>query len=99
MSTQTQEITKEKTKIHEPKRFMCVLYNDEKTTFDFVIYVLMEIFNKTAEEAISITMQIHNSEYGIAGVYSKEVAETKAEEVINLARSKGFPLVCSAKPQ
>ena len=81
-----------KQKIVEPKRWKVVFLNDNQTPIDFVIELLLNIFKHTQETAKAITLEIHNSGSGIAGVYSFEIAEIKSVEATALARSNGFPL-------
>jgi ATP-dependent Clp protease adaptor protein ClpS len=81
-----------KQKIEEPKRWKVIFLNDDQTPMEFVISILTEIFKHTQETAKNITMQIHTEGSGVAGVYSFEIAEVKAVEATNLARSNGFPL-------
>lgn len=81
-----------KQQTQEPKRWKVVLLNDDTTPVDFVISVLTEIFKHTQETAKEITLEIHSTGSGIAGVYSFEIAEVKAVESTQLARSNGFPL-------
>jgi ATP-dependent Clp protease adaptor protein ClpS len=81
-----------KIKVEEPKRWKVILLNDDVTPMDFVVGILTEIFKHTQETAIAIMQQIHNEGSGVAGVYSFELAETKAVEATNLARTNGFPL-------
>ena len=76
----------------EPTHYKVVLLNDDYTTMEFVVEVLMSVFQKTASEAYQIMMHVHVNGRGIAGVYPWEVAETKAETVISMARESGFPL-------
>jgi len=81
-----------KQKIQEPKRWKVVLINDDTTPMDFVVGILTDIFKHTQETAKDITIQIHSTGSGIAGVYSFEIAEVKAVEATQLARANGFPL-------
>jgi ATP-dependent Clp protease adaptor protein ClpS len=81
-----------KIKVEEPKRWKVILLNDDTTPMDFVVGILVEIFKHTQETAVQVTQQIHNEGSGVAGVYSFELAETKAVEATNLARTNGFPL-------
>lgn len=81
-----------KQKVEEPKLWKVIFLNDDHTPMEFVISVLTEIFKHTQETAKELTMQIHTEGSGIAGVYSFEIAEVKAVETTNLARSNGFPL-------
>jgi ATP-dependent Clp protease adaptor protein ClpS len=87
--------TDTESKIELPKKYKVLLHNDDKTTFDFVIYVLENIFHKTSAEAEVVTIMIHNQGRGIAGIYSKELAEQKAIETVNLAAANGYPLLAT----
>jgi ATP-dependent Clp protease adaptor protein ClpS len=91
-TTEIQIDEKIKQQTQEPKRWKVVLLNDDTTPMDFVISVLTEIFKHTQETAKEITIEIHSTGSGIAGVYSFEIAEVKAVESTQLARSNGFPL-------
>jgi ATP-dependent Clp protease adaptor protein ClpS len=91
-ATDVQIEEKIKQKIIEPKRCKFVFLNDESTPIDFVIGLLTETFKHSQETAKKITLEIHNEGSGIAGVYSFEIAEAKAVEATQLARSNGFPL-------
>ena len=81
-----------KTKKQEPKLFKVILLNDDYTTMEFVIEVLESVFQKSPAEAYSIMMAVHLGGHGVAGIYPWEVAETKVDAVISLARGAGFPL-------
>jgi ATP-dependent Clp protease adaptor protein ClpS len=73
--------------------YQVLLLNDDYTPMDFVIAVLVQLFNKTEEEAYTICMNVHNNGKGVAGVYTKEIAETKVTETLRAAQSHGHPLV------
>jgi ATP-dependent Clp protease adaptor protein ClpS len=90
----TEVVIDEKIKIRatEPKRWKVILLNDDSTPMDFVMAVLMEIFKHTTETAHDIMLQVHETGSGIAGIYSFEIAEAKAVEATNLARTNGHPL-------
>lgn len=75
-----------------PRKYAVVLLNDNSTTFEFVIEVLMIIFNKSFEDAKNITLEIHEKQKGIAGVFMKEIAVSKSKEVQELAENKKYPL-------
>jgi ATP-dependent Clp protease adaptor protein ClpS len=81
-----------KTEKKEPRLFKVLLLNDDYTTMEFVVHVLEEVFQKSPAEAYQIMMHVHVQGRGLAGVYPWEVAETKAEAVISLARDAGYPL-------
>ena len=92
--TQAGDAIKERvrTEKKEPTLYKVVLLNDDYTTMEFVIHVLEEVFQKSPAESYQIMMHVHVNGRGIAGVYPWEVAETKAETVIAMARDAGFPL-------
>jgi ATP-dependent Clp protease adaptor protein ClpS len=81
--------------IREPKQFQVVLHNDDYTTMDFVIEVLITIFHKPAAEATRIMLDVHKKTKGICGIYTYDIAATKVALVHQLARRREFPLKCS----
>jgi ATP-dependent Clp protease adaptor protein ClpS len=81
-----------RTKKKEPALYKVLLLNDDYTTMEFVIQVLESVFEKSPAEAYQIMMHVHTNGRGLAGVYPWEVAETKAETVVSLARGAGYPL-------
>ena len=81
-----------RTQKKDPPLFKVVLLNDDYTTMEFVISVLEEVFHKSPAEAYRIMMHVHVNGRGIAGVYPWELAETKVEKVISMARGAGYPL-------
>jgi ATP-dependent Clp protease adaptor protein ClpS len=85
--------------IKEPPKYKVILLNDDYTTFDFVINVLVVVFRKPHLEAIQITMDVHKKGYGICGVYTKEIAETKVATVHQMSESAGFPLRCTMEEE
>jgi len=95
MTTETKldEITK--TVIKVPSLWKVIFHNDESTPMEFVVSLLIIIFKHSEEKAKEITLEIHNSGSGIAGVYSHEIAEQKGIEATNIARQNGHPLVIS----
>jgi len=86
-------ITKEEVK--EPPMYKVLLHNDDYTTMEFVIEVLMQVFAKTLEAATEIMLNVHHKGIGVCGVYPLEIAETKVETVHSLAKERGFPLRCT----
>ena len=83
----------------EPHMFRVLLHNDDYTTMEFVVEVLMYVFNKSPESAAKIMMDVHKQGIGECGVYTHEVAETKVDTVHNLARESGFPLRCTMEQE
>ncbi|MFZ7126329.1 MAG: ATP-dependent Clp protease adapter ClpS [Desulfobacterales bacterium] len=87
--------SEQKHETKEPSMYRVILLNDDYTTMEFVVEVLVTVFNKPYDEATRIMLKVHREGSGICGVYTFEVAETKVETVHRLARDKGFPLKCT----
>ncbi len=81
-------------KVLNPPLYKLYLLNDDYTTMDFVVYILENIFHKPKLEAIEIMLYVHHKGRGLVGIYPKDIAETKVNEVHKLARAAGFPLMC-----
>lgn len=79
-------------KIDPPRMWKVIFLNDDKTPMEFVIDLLSGIFKHSEAKARDITMEIHNTGSGIAGLYPYEIAETRSVEATNIARSHNFPL-------
>ena len=79
----------------EPPMYKVLLHNDDYTTMEFVVHILMLVFHKPVEEATRIMLNVHRRGTGLCGVYNFEVAETKVDTVIRLARENGHPLKCT----
>ena len=79
----------------EPPLYKVLLHNDDYTTMEFVVMVLVTVFAKNSDEATRIMLNVHHQGIGIAGVYTREVAETKVAIVHRLARRHQFPLKCT----
>ncbi|MBI5094024.1 MAG: ATP-dependent Clp protease adapter ClpS [Candidatus Hydrogenedentes bacterium] len=90
---------KTKPKVKPPRKFKVLLHNDDYTTMDFVVHVLVSVFNKPTPDALAIMLDVHKRGIGVCGVYTAEVAETKVNAVHDRAREKGFPLRCSMEPE
>ncbi len=88
-------LTRDREKLQEPPLYKVLLHNDDYTTMDFVVMILENIFGKDTEEATEIMLNVHHKGCGIAGVYSREIGETKVSRVHQLARKNQFPLKCS----
>jgi ATP-dependent Clp protease adaptor protein ClpS len=87
--------SKTREKVKRPRLYKVLLHNDNYTTMEFVVEILMHVFNKSAEDATRIMLNVHKKGIGLCGVYSYEIAETKVDRVHLLAREHGFPLRCS----
>ncbi len=82
-------------KVKKPRLYKVLLHNDDYTTMEFVVEILMHVFNKSPQNATRIMLDVHKKGIGICGIYSYEIAETKVDRVHDLAREHGFPLRCS----
>ena len=90
--------TKVVTKIKRPQMYNVVLLNDDFTPMDFVVRVLEEIFFRNHEDSLAIMLEVHHYGKGIAGTYTKDVAETKAEDTNNIATFNEYPLTVTLEP-
>src|SRR5690349_10448146 len=85
-------------KTKPPQMYQAVMLNDDYTPMEFVVVVIQEFFNKGRETATQIMLKIHLGGKGICGVYSRDVATTKVEQVQEAARQAGHPLQCVSEP-
>ena len=90
---ETNIVTKQKSevKIKKPKNYKVVMYNDDYTTMEFVINILVSVFNKKIVEAEKIMLDVHERGKGVAGIYSRDIALTKVSTAMSMAKEKGFP--------
>ncbi len=88
-------LTKDREEVPEPPMYKVLLHNDDYTTMDFVIMILESIFGKDTTEATKIMLNVHHKGYGVAGVYTREIGETKVAMVHRMSRKNQFPLKCS----
>ena len=84
--------------LKEPGKFNVVFYNDNVTPIEFVIAILMEIFNHNDADAEVIALAVHIDGKAVAGIYTHEIAEQKSIDSTNVARTSGFPLVNKVEP-
>lgn len=87
------------TKHAPPRLWRVLLHNDDFTTQDFVVWVLQTVYGKPAMEATSIMLHVHHAGIGVAGIYTREVAETKVAATERLAVEHEFPLRVSMEPE
>lgn len=96
-SVDTVTITENITGVKEPERYRVVILNDNSTPMEFVIELLKVIFHHTQEAAVQVMLQVHENGKGTAGIYTYEVAEQKAMESTQIARTNGHPLGVSVE--
>jgi ATP-dependent Clp protease adaptor protein ClpS len=90
--------TRTRTKLQRPKLYKVLLHNDDYTTMEFVVMILMTIFGRSESEATAIMLHVHRTGVGVAGVYTHEIAEAKMQETMAAAEEAEFPLLCSIEP-
>jgi ATP-dependent Clp protease adaptor protein ClpS len=81
-------------KLKPPPMYQVTLLNDDYTPMEFVVAIIQEYFNKDRETAMLIMLKVHQDGRGVCGVYSKDIALTKVEQVLMHARKAGHPLQC-----
>ena len=91
--------TESETRLEKPKLYKVVLHNDDYTTMEFVVFILRTVFHKSESEAYVIMMKVHEAGIGIAGVFTFEVANMKAEKAMNLSRAQEYPLLCTVEEE
>lgn len=91
--------TKQAKKVARPKRFKVLLHNDDYTTMEFVVWILQSVFHHDESTALQIMLHVHQNGVGVAGVYSREIAESRIAQVDSLARQHEFPLRCSMEEE
>ena len=92
-------ITGIEVEITEPPMFKVLLYNDDYTTREFVVQILHTVFHRDEQDAIRIMLHVHHNGVGVAGVFTREVAETKIQRVERMAREQEFPLRLTMEPE
>ena len=85
-------------KVKPPQMYQVVMLNDDYTPMEFVVVVIQEFFGKDRETATQIMLKIHLDGKGVCGVYSRDVASTKVDQVMDAAREAGHPLQCVSEP-
>lgn len=91
--------TKKKEQLKKPPLFAVLFHNDNYTTMEFVVFVLQSVFHKTESDAMLIMLNVHRTGMGVAGVFTKEIAETKVNKTHQLAKEHEFPLKLSIEPE
>ncbi len=87
------------TRLRKPRMYKVLLHNDDFTTKEFVVDILKTVFHRSESEAVAIMLHVHNSGIGIAGVFPREIAETKIRTVEHMAHQREYPLRLSMEPE
>ncbi len=93
--SETGVVTRTKPKSKKPAMYKVIMLNDDYTPMEFVILVLERYFSKTQDEATQIMLHVHQKGVGVCGVFTYEVAETKVQQVMDLAKQHQHPLQCT----
>lgn len=91
--------TERANKVEKVRRYKVVFHNDDYTTMEFVVLVLMKFFHKSETEATHIMLSVHHKGHGVAGLYTKDVAETKVAQVQDYAKEHDMPLRLTVEPE
>ena len=98
-STQGDLGVAERPKVERPRKYVVVLHNDDYTTMEFVVHVLMKFFHLDETESTQVMLHVHHRGFGIVGTFTRDVAETKAASVMAYAKEHQHPLRCTAEPE
>ena len=97
--TGTSVLTRTKEKVERPPLYKVLILNDDYTPMEFVVVILQDVFAMKREQAISLMLDIHHQGVGVAGVFTHEIAETKASQVTSIARKYEHPLRCKIEKE
>ncbi len=86
-------------KTKKPRLYKVLLHDDDYTTMEFVVWVLEQVFHKSESEATRVMLTIHHKDVGVAGVFTRDIAETKVAQVSSLAEEHDMPLLCTSEPE
>jgi ATP-dependent Clp protease adaptor protein ClpS len=90
---------RERPRTRRPPMYRVLLHNDDYTSMEFVVDALVRYFEKTDTEATHIMLQVHHAGVGVAGVYTRDEAETRVERVMSAAQAEGYPLLLTLEPE
>lgn len=96
---QSQLRERQRINLKEPRRYKVIMYNDDFTTMEFVVMILVQVFLKSQEEAEALMLQVHHSGKAVVGIYSYDIAVSKTRKATNMAREQGYPLRLTVEPE
>lgn len=91
-------VQESKPKLEKPRLYKVLLLNDDYTPMEFVVILLEKFFAKQREQAVQIMLHVHQKGVGVCGVYPRDIAETKVNQVLDFARDHQHPLQCTMEP-
>jgi ATP-dependent Clp protease adaptor protein ClpS len=89
---------RQRTELREPQRWKVTIYNDDFTTMEFVVMILTTVFHKSEADAQALMLTVHHSDKAVVGIYTYDIAASKAQEATRMAREAGFPLRLTYEP-
>lgn len=90
---------RERTDLREPQRYKVTIYNDDFTTMEFVVKILVEVFFKSTAEAEALMLQVHHADKAVVGIYTYDIAVSKVTKATQMAREENFPLRLTYEPE
>ena len=93
-----QVVLDRKAKTKRPTMYKVLLHNDDYTSMEFVVWVLKEVFHMSDTQATHLMLTVHHKGLAVAGVFTRDIAETRAQKVMSLAREHQMPLLCTTEP-
>lgn len=90
---------RQRTNLQEPRRYKVIIHNDDFTTMEFVVMVLKQVFFLSEEHAQALMLKVHHSSYAVVGIYTYDIAVSKAKKATNLAHENGYPLRLTVEPE
>jgi len=90
---------RQRTDLREPRRYKVTIYNDDFTTMEFVVKILVEVFFKSEAEAEALMLQVHHSDKAVVGIYTYDIAVSKVQKATLMAREANFPLRLTYEPE
>ena len=90
---------RQRTDLRDPRRYKVTIYNDDFTTMEFVVKVLVEVFFKNEDQATALMLKIHHSDKAVVGIYTYDIAVSKVQKATQMARNEGFPLRLTYEPE
>jgi len=92
-------VMRQRIDLKEPRRYKVIIYNDDFTTMEFVVMILVQVFLKSEAEANALMLQVHHSDQAVVGIYSYDIAVSKVRKATDMAREQNYPLRLTVEPE